>query len=180
MHKNSFLKKYISKIYRFIVPAQTQQEFQNKLRSKGVVIGTGCRIFSNIDGPECYLIEIGNNVTIATGARLITHDNSISKVFPGEFTDTFGRIKIGDNSFIGAFSTILCGVSIGENSIVGAGSLVVRSIPAGEVWGGIPAKKICNIQKFKESNEKYGISTKGMTYEEKKQFLLSSDRLISK
>ena len=48
----------------------------------------------------------------------------------------FGRIRIGNNCFIGARSTILPGVTIGDNSIVAVGAVVNKSIPSGEVWGG--------------------------------------------
>lgn len=142
-------------------------------------IGKNCRIFSDIDGPECYLISLGNNVTIATGARLITHDNSISKVLPN-FTDLFGRITIENNVFIGAFSTILCGVTIGSNSIVAAGSLVCKSIPPNEIWGGVPAKRIGAVSEFAVKMTPWGINTRGLSYEEKKELLLKTDRLITK
>ena len=42
---------------------------------------------------------------------------------------------------IGAGSTILPGIEIGENAMVGAGSVVTKSVPAGEVWVGNPAKQ---------------------------------------
>ena len=65
-------------------------------------------------------------------------------VLPGVFRDQdeykgtlkFGRIRIGNNCFIGARSTILPGVTIGDNSIVAVGAVVNKSIPSGEVWGG--------------------------------------------
>ena len=156
-----------------------QEKLQKRLRDKGVSIGSNCRIFSNIDGPECYLISLGNNVTIATGVRLITHDNSISKPLP-EFTDIFGRITICDNVFVGAFSTVLCGITIGENTIIAAGSVVCKSVPPNEVWGGVPAKKIGTIEDFRKRVKRFGINTANLNYEQKKQLLLNSDRLINK
>ncbi len=55
-------------------------------------------------------------------------------------------VVIGNNVFIGAKSTILKGVTIGDNSIVGASSLVTKDIPANEIWGGNPAKKIKSLK----------------------------------
>ena len=43
---------------------------------------------------------------------------------------------------IGANVTVLCGLEIGENAVVGAGSVVTHSVPAGEVWCGVPARRI--------------------------------------
>ena len=37
---------------------------------------------------------------------------------------------------------VLAGVSIGDGAIVGAGAVVTKSVPAGEIWAGVPAKKI--------------------------------------
>lgn len=54
-------------------------------------------------------------------------------------------INIGDYVFIGARCIIGKGVTIGEKSIVAAGSIVTRDIPAGEIWGGNPAKFIKKI-----------------------------------
>lgn len=54
-------------------------------------------------------------------------------------------VKIDDFVFIGARSIICKGVHIGEKSLVAAGSVVVKDIPAGELWGGNPAKFIKKI-----------------------------------
>ena len=62
----------------------------------------------------------------------------------------FGKIEIGDNTFIGTRSTILPNVAIGKNCIVGACSLVTKNIPDGQVWGGVPAHFICETSAFAE------------------------------
>ena len=112
----------------------------------GVEIGDDCRLINNPNwGSEPYLITIGNHTLISNDVMFITHDGS-TFVFrdSDKFKDTykFGCIIVGNNCFIGARSTILPGVKIGDNSIVGAGSVVTKNIPDGEVWAGVPAKKI--------------------------------------
>ena len=47
--------------------------------------------------------------------------------------------------FLGAGAIILPSVHIGKNVIVGAGSVVTKSIPAGEIWIGNPAKFLRKI-----------------------------------
>lgn len=54
-------------------------------------------------------------------------------------------VVIEDYVFIGARSIVLKGVRIGARSVIAAGSVVVKDIPAGELWGGNPAKFIKKI-----------------------------------
>jgi acetyltransferase-like isoleucine patch superfamily enzyme len=51
---------------------------------------------------------------------------------------------IGRDAWIGARSIILAGVEIGDGAIVAAGTVVANNIPACEIHGGIPNKKIRN------------------------------------
>ncbi|TAE47575.1 MAG: acyltransferase [Bacteroidetes bacterium] len=54
-------------------------------------------------------------------------------------------IRIGRNCWIGAKVTILDGVEIGDNCIIAAGAVVNRSLPAGSIAGGVPAKVIRSL-----------------------------------
>ncbi len=150
-------------------------------RKQGMVIGKNPRIFSDISTPEAYLVEIGDNVTISNGVQLITHDASIAKALDG-VTDVFGRIKIGNNCFIGAKSIILYGCTLADNTIVGAGSVVTRSVTeCGKVIGGNPARVICDVETFVNKSKEFAISTRGMTKEQKREVLMnSSDILITR
>ena len=148
-------------------------------RKKGIKIGSGCSIFSNILTPEAYLVTIGNNVTIAPGCRLLTHDNSVSKVWP-EYTDVFGRINIGDNCFIGADSIILPGVTLGDNCIVAAGRVVSISHPGGAVIAGNPARQITDIERYRDKVRPFCFSTRNMNEIDKKHAILTEARLIKK
>lgn len=74
------------------------------------------------------------------------------------------------------------GVTIGEGSLVAAGSIVTRSVPAGVVVAGNPAKFVCTVEEYIERNKKYNLGTKNLSAQEKKKVLLSlsPDRLIVK
>ena len=87
--------------------------------------------------------------------------------------DSFGKVKIGNHVYIGAFSQIMPGVTIDDNVLVAAGSVVTKSIPSGYVVGGNPAKIICTLDSFIEKNAKYNTNSKGMNRKEKKALLLS-------
>ena len=144
-------------------------------REFGVKVGENCRFLTNpyvCFGSEPYLVEIGNHVEITGECRFITHDGALwvlrqEKEF--EKLDKFGKITVGNNVFIGIRSTVMPGVTIGDNVIVGAGSLVTKSIPTGEVWAGVPAKKICTLDEYKEKTLKLADETKGLSAKEKEK-----------
>ena len=78
--------------------------------------------------------QIGSNCTLR-------HCTTIgNKQRPdGSFTDS---PIIGDNVDIGSNSVILGAITIGDGAVIGAGSVVVKSVPAGCVVAGNPAKII--------------------------------------
>ncbi len=54
-------------------------------------------------------------------------------------------VKTDKNVWVSAGSALMKGVSIGENSVIAFGSVVTGIVPANEVWGGVPAKKISDV-----------------------------------
>ena len=55
---------------------------------------------------------------------------------------TGAPIVIGRDVWIGCHVTILPGVTIGDKAVIGAGAVVTGAVPGGEIWAGVPAKKI--------------------------------------
>jgi acetyltransferase-like isoleucine patch superfamily enzyme len=101
---------------------------------------------------EPHLVAFGDNVFVGTGVKFITH-SMVNCVFNTEdgtqFKPLVGKIEIGDNVFIGANTSIMYGCTLGDNCIVAVGAVVTKSIPSGEVWGGVPACKIGNYDDVK-------------------------------
>lgn len=122
------------------------------LKKKGVNIGEGCNIYSDISTGESELIAIGNNVTISADVVFVTHDNSCIKINPNK-SNLFGRIRVGDNCFIGQRSTILYGVTLANNIIVASGSVVTKSFDTEKVIiGGNPARIITTWEVYEAKN----------------------------
>ena len=81
---------------------------------------------------------IGHGVVLAT----LNHDMDPEKrqqLHPAP-------IRIGKRVWVGANATVLAGVTIGDNSIVAAGAVVTKDVPANTVVGGVPARKIRDIE----------------------------------
>lgn len=93
-------------------------------------------------------IEIENEVFIGGGCRIYDNDfHALDKetrlndptVVPSK------PIIIKRGAFVGGHSTILKGVTIGESAVIGASSIITKDVPANEVWAGVPAKKIRDL-----------------------------------
>lgn len=96
-------------------------------------------------------IHIGHDCLLAQQVSLIASGHTVStqglyRDAPWDTTKT--GVFIDENVWIGAGVTVLPGCTIGRNAVVGAGSVVTKSIPANEVWAGIPAKYLRTINRL--------------------------------
>lgn len=91
-------------------------------------------------------IKIGNDTNVSSHVKLITGSHDVDDK---EYMADFKPIEIGHHCWIGTGAIVLQGVKIGDGAVVAAGAVVTKDIPADEVWGGVPAKKIkdreCNL-----------------------------------
>ena len=99
-----------------------------------------------IDHHKSFSVEIGDNCSITRDCIILDHTQEKQggplKLW-GEIE--YGKVKIGNNVFIGVKSVIMPGVTIGDNVIIGAMSLVTKDIPSDVVAYGQPAKVIKSI-----------------------------------
>ena len=133
-------------LYRFIQYGDLPTSYFVK---RGMKVGKNfCRQSgTRMDPSHCWLINIGDDVTLANKVQILAHDDSI-RVYTGY--GRIGTVTIGDRVFVGANSTILMNTKIGNDVIIGAGSVVTKDIPDGSIAAGIPAKVIGNTYDFIE------------------------------
>lgn len=135
-------------------PKASSEKYVVYLRSQGMVIGENTVIYTprecTIDETRPWMIEIGSNVSITKGVTILTHgyDWSVFKGMYGDVLGSAGRVKIGDNVFIGMNSTILKGVTIGDNVVIGANSLINKDVPSNSVVVGNPQRVVCDIDEY--------------------------------
>jgi acetyltransferase-like isoleucine patch superfamily enzyme len=148
---------------------------------KGVKVGQNCRIYITDFGSEPFLISIGNNVTITSGVKFITHDGCTWLM-----RDEKGRrfyyapISIGNNVFVGMNSIIMPGVKIEDNVIIGAGSVVTKSIPCGSIVAGTPAKIIGNYNDIQQRMLDSYFSEQDIAQTKSKKYKIRVLQIVSK
>ena len=176
----SYLRKILMLLNRE-VPTET-------LIKRGMKVGKdfnrqqGCFL----DPTHCFMISIGDDVTMSIRVTVMAHDASTKKVLG--YTK-IGQVHIGNHVFIGANSTILPGVTIGDYAVIGAGSVVTHDVPARTVVAGVPAKEISSLDEFaarfrpqmEETNtfgEEYRMGC-GLDEEKKSEILAATDGKIA-
>ena len=78
----------------------------------------------------------------------IGHNTHIGRhVVMAAFAGISGSVIIGDNVQMGGRVGLVDHLTVGENAQIAAGAAVLNSVPADEVWGGMPAKPIKTWQR---------------------------------
>lgn len=123
--------------------------FTKLIRKNGAIIPLEVTIGEKVqfihDGLGCVLhpnTVIGNNVRIFQGVTIGKKDVINNNIFTG-------KIIVCDDATICSGAQILADndsqLVVGKKSVVASNAVVLSSIPDGEVWGGIPARKIKEV-----------------------------------
>jgi acetyltransferase-like isoleucine patch superfamily enzyme len=113
----------------------------------GPTIVIGDRVFIGA-GSEFNIrcgVTIGADCLIASGCKFVDHDHGTSRrdIPMNQQTDgAEAAITLEEDVWLGANVIVLKGVRIGRGAIIAAGAVVTKSVPAYEIWGGLPARKL--------------------------------------
>lgn len=120
-----------------LFPPFTTDFGKNTKIGRNVFINSGSR-FQDQGG-----ITIGNDVLIGHNAVIATlnHDQNPEK--RGDLWPS--PVIIEDKVRLGSNVTILPGVTVGYGAIIATGSVVTKDVEANTVVGGVPAKKIKDV-----------------------------------
>ena len=74
---------------------------------------------------------IGKKTNIGAGTITANYDGTAKH-----------KTGIGDGVFIGSGSVLIAPMTVGDRASTGAGAIVTKDVPEGEVWIGVPARKL--------------------------------------
>lgn len=145
-------------------------------RHIGVKIGKSCLISTKNFPSEPYLISIGDYVRVASDVSFFTHGGLWSQRKKYKDLEYFGKITIGNYTYIGEGAKIMPGVNIGNDVIIGAGTVVTKSVEDGLIVAGNPGRVVGKTIDFVKKTQEISVPSYGMSYDDKRKYLLSLDK----
>lgn len=149
------IKKFIRNLV--LREKASPEKFVEHLKKCGVKVGKSVKVWcpntTLIDVTYPWLLSIGDNVNIANGVTILTHDGAWINLkkcpdVAGAICGGQAPVTIGNNVFIGVDAIITKGVTIGDNVIIGVGSVVTKDCEPNSVYAGSPAKRIMSTQEY--------------------------------
>jgi sugar O-acyltransferase (sialic acid O-acetyltransferase NeuD family) len=90
-------------------------------------------------------VHIGRHVMVMPGA-VFTHDDHLANfVTVASRVCLGGGVRIGEGAYLGAGALVRESRTIGAWALVGMGAVVTENIPRREVWAGVPARKMSDV-----------------------------------
>ena len=115
------------------------------IAAEEVFLGEACRL--------CPKVTLGRYVMFGPEVTITGSDHRFDvagtpMIFSGR--PPLAATVIGEDVWVGHGSLIMAGITIGRGAIIAAHSVVTHDVPAYEIHGGIPARKIRDRFKTKE------------------------------
>jgi sugar O-acyltransferase (sialic acid O-acetyltransferase NeuD family) len=87
-------------------------------------------------------VSIGAHVAVMPGV-VLTHDDLVEDFATlASGVRLGGRVRVEEGAYVGAGALVRERVAIGRWALVGMGAVVLADVPPGEVWVGVPARRL--------------------------------------
>ena len=105
-------------------------------RLMGMKVGARTQINTAVVS-DCNLITVGDDTVIGGDVTLIAHAVEGANIVTAP-------VRIGSRVTVGLMTVVMPGCEIGDNAILAANAVLKKGtvVGPGEVWGGVPAKKL--------------------------------------
>jgi len=118
--------------------------YYSRAIGRGLVMGDGSSL-----SPGCYIgcsggVVIGEKTMLGPGVRVFA-ENHVKDDPSQSIKDqgvAWGAVTIGSGCWIASGVTITAGVTVGDGAVIAAGAVVTKDVPAGAVYGGVPARPL--------------------------------------
>ena len=102
-----------------------------------LLVGSHGFVGEHVHLNPCRTLRIGDEVVVSRSAVVMTH--SFGPSWLRGYPSRFAGVEIGDGAQIGIQATLFPGVQVGAGAVILSGSSVVTAVPAGRLFGGVPA-----------------------------------------
>ena len=162
--------KFFRRLWFYMIPTAYGRTKYLKKHNILAEMGENICFQPRIYPMDAEFLKIHNNVCVARAVNFVMHD-IMMYVFRGlkdgnTYEQNRGCIEIMDNVFIGSGAQICPNVKIGPNAIIAAGAVVTKDVPPGEVWGGVPARKIGDFESVRIKQLELSQSIQGKSKKE--------------
>jgi sugar O-acyltransferase (sialic acid O-acetyltransferase NeuD family) len=104
------------------------------------LIGVGAIVLAGVVATSH--VAIGRHVAIMPGC-ILTHDVVLGDGCTlASGVQLAGGVVVEPRAYLGTGAMVREGLRIGGGAVIGMGAVVLSDVPAGEVWAGVPARKL--------------------------------------
>lgn len=126
----------------FVVKLQPSWLVSAYFGMMGVKFGPGVQ-FNTVNINDAFTVSIGANTTL--GGNCVINGHLVEKSASGQGMElVLSPVRIGADVVVGTMAQINPGCEIGDGAVIASRAVLPKftKVPAGEIWGGIPAKCI--------------------------------------
>lgn len=108
-------------------------------------IGAGCVVLAGVVATTD--VEVGRHVAVMPQS-VLTHDDRLADyVTVASGVRLGGAVDLQEGAYLGAGCLVRGELTVGPWALVGMGAVVTCDVPGGEVWAGVPARRLRAVER---------------------------------